>query len=428
MRMKQEEQYIIAESRELSVGERPEWTNHFFNAFPALSHGNYRLYASSNVISQVGTWLQNVAQGYVVYEITNSAFWVGLISALYFLPILLLSLYAGVIIDRHKKRSIMYVTQSVQAVLAVSLAVLTYFGFVQATHIAVFAFLLGCANAFDMPARQTFMTRIVGTSELSSAISLNAGTYNAARIVGPSMAGITIAQLGVSGAFLINGLSFIAVIAALYAMRFEEVIHETHPHPLRAIREGVSASFRHEVIRPILFLALFDAVFGWSYVAIMPVVAKDVFHQDAQGLGYLQAAAGAGAVLGAVVVSIFSTRVKPYIFMFCGAFIFSFALMVFSFATEMGPGMLSLAIAGFGLISLFATMNATVQHLSPDHLRGRIMSVYTLMFIGMSPFGSMEIGWLSDVISVQNTLRLNAAIMCIASLYIYITQKSLRRV
>ncbi len=426
--MKQEEQYILQESRELNIGERPGWTKHFFKAFPALRHRNYRLYASSNVISQIGTWLQNVAQGYVVYEITNSAFWVGLISALYFLPILIFSLFAGVIIDRHRKRSIMYITQTVQAVLAMVLAALTYFGYAQALHIAIFAFLLGCANAFDMPARQTFMTRIVKKDDLSSAISLNAGTYNAARIVGPSMAGITIAQLGVSGAFLINGLSFFAVIAALIAMRFNEVIHDTHPAPLRAIREGLSVSFRHEVIRPILFLALFAAVFGWSYVAIMPVVAKDVFHQDAQGLGYLQAAAGAGAILGAILVSSFSSRVKPYIFMFSGAFIFSVALMIFSFANEMVFGMISLAIAGFGLITLFATMNATVQHLSPDHLRGRIMSVYTLMFIGMSPFGSMEIGWLSDIINVQNTLRLNAAIIFLAALIIYVTQKPLRRV
>lgn len=426
--MKQEEQYILQESRELNIGERPGWTRHFFQAFPALRHRNYRLYASSNVISQIGTWLQNVAQGYVVYEITNSAFWVGLISALYFLPILIFSLFAGVIIDRHRKRSIMYITQTAQAILAIALAVLTFFGYVQAPHIAIFAFLLGCANAFDMPARQTFMTRIVKKDDLSSAISLNAGTYNAARIVGPSMAGITIAQLGVSGAFLINGLSFFAVIAALYSMRYNEVIHESHPAPLRAIREGLSASFRHDVIRPILFLALFAAVFGWSYVAIMPVVAKDVFNQDAQGLGYLQAAAGAGAILGAILVSSFSRRVKPYIFMFSGAFIFSVALMIFSFANEMVSGMISLAIAGFGLITLFATMNATVQHLSPDHLRGRIMSVYTLMFIGMSPFGSMEIGLLSDIIHVQNTLRLNAAIVFLAALIIYVTQKPLRRV
>lgn len=424
--MKREEEYIIEGNREIYIGEHPGWTRHFLAAFPALKHRNYRLYATSNVISQVGTWLQNVAQGYVVYEITNSAFWVGLISALYFLPIFLFSLFAGVIIDKHQKRTIMYMTQTAQAILALTLGVLTYLGHVQAIHIAVFAFLLGCANALDMPARNTFMSRIVDREDLSSAISLNAGSFNAARIVGPSLAGITIASLGISGAFIINGLSFFAVLATLYSMRFHEVIHDTHPNPLRAIREGLSASFRHRIIRPILFMATTASIFGWSYVAMMPVIAKDVFHQGAQGLGYLQAAAGFGAVVGAVLVSSYSKKIKPYQFIFGGSFLFSVALVVFSYQTHMVGGMISLAFAGFGLICLFSTMNATVQHLSPDHLRGRIMSVYTLMFIGMSPFGSLETGYFSDLWNVQNTLRINAIVIFTVALIIYISQKNIR--
>lgn len=426
--MKREEEYIISESREINVSRRTAWTKHIKHAFPALKHRNYRLYAMSNVVSQVGSWLQNVAQGYMVYEITRSAFWVGLVSALYFIPILFFSLFAGVLIDKHSKRGILYITQSAQAILALALGILVLMGNVEAVHIAIFAFLLGCANALDMPARQTFMLLIVRREDLSSAISLNAGSFNAARIIGPSMAGIAIAQLGIGGAFIINALSFIAVLYALYSMRFHEVIHDTHPNPLRAIKEGLSASFRHAVIRPLLIMASLAAIFGWSYVAIMPVIAKDVFHQGAQGLGYLQAAAGFGAVMGAIVVSSQARRIKPYVFIFSGVGIFSAALMVFSFMTQMVGGMIALAVAGFGLIMMFSTINATIQHLSPEHLRGRIMSVYTLMFIGMSPFGSLEVGLLGDVVSVANTLRLNAIILLIGVSVLFVTQKQLRHV
>ncbi len=426
--MKREEEYIMSESQEIESGERPGWTRHFMGAFPALKHRNYRLYAMSNVVSQVGTWLQNVAQGYMVYEITRSAFWVGFVSALYFIPILFFSLFAGVLIDKYSKRRILYITQSSQAILALLLGVLVLMGSVQAVHIAVFAFLLGCANALDMPARQTFMLLIVRREDLSSAISLNSGSFNAARIIGPSMAGIAIAQLGIGGAFVINGLSFIAVLFALYSMRLNEVIHSTHPNPWRAIKEGLSASFHHPVIRPLLFMASLAAVFGWSYVAIMPVIAKDIFHQGARGLGYLQAAAGFGAVLGAVVVSSQARRIKPYVFIFSGVSIFSAALVVFSFMTQMQGGMIALAFAGFGLILMFSTINATIQHLSPPALRGRIMSVYTLMFIGMSPFGSLVVGLLSDVVSVPNTLRLNAIMLLIGVCALFVTQKQLRDV
>lgn len=426
--MKRDEDYIVNESQEISLGEAPNWTAPFFRAFPALKYRNYRLYFAGQLVSLIGTWLQTVAQGFLVYEITNSAFWVGVIGALQTLPVLLFALLGGVIVDRFKKRNLLYVTQCGQMILALVLGGMTLAGVVDRYDIAGLSFLLGILTAIDMPARQTFMLDLVKRKDLSSAVSLSAGIFNGARIVGPASAGILISLVGVGGAFILNGLSFIAVITALYFMRITEERSIKHDNPLRAIQGGLTYAFSHAVIRPILLMATIISIFGWSYITVMPVIARDVFHEGARGLGYLQAAAGVGAVAGAVLVSAYSRRKPARLFIFGGTLMFSLSLFVFSFTQTLLTGMITLLFAGFGLLSAFSMMNTTVQSMATDEIRGRVMSIYTLMFIGMAPFGSIGIGAISEAIGVMSALRLNAVVMLATLFVLYATQKQLRKI
>lgn len=426
--MKKEEEYILDESQELSIGIPPYWTQFIFRAFPALKYRNYRLYFVGQLVSLIGTWLQTVAQGYLVYELTHSAFWVGLIGALQTLPVLLFALVGGVIIDRFKKREVLLVTQVGQMILAFTLGWLTLYGVVDKYHIAILSVFLGIFTAIDMPARQTFMHKMVDKRDLSSAISLSAGIFNGARIVGPASAGILIGMVGVGGAFIINGVSFIAVMIALLRMKVHEEVAIDHLHPIKAIQEGLRFAFLHEVIRPILILATINSIFGWSYVTMMPVIARDVFHEGAQGLGYLQAAAGVGAVAGAVVVSAFSRQKPAHYFILGGTLLFALSIFVFSFTHTLQVGSIVLLFAGFGLLSAFSMSNTTIQTCASDEIRGRVMSIYTLMFIGMAPFGSLAIGYFSEQFGVMTALRINAVIMLIALGYICFTQRQLRKI
>lgn len=426
--MKKEEEYILEESQELSIGTPPYWTHLLLRAFPALRYRNYRLYFVGQLVSLIGTWLQTVAQGYLVYELTRSAFWVGLIGALQTLPVLLFALLGGVIVDRFKKREVLFVTQAGQMVLALALGILTLMGVVDKYHIAILSFFLGIFTAIDMPARQTFMHKMVEKKDLSSAISLSAGIFNGARIVGPASAGILISIVGVGGAFIINGVSFIAVMIALLRMTVHEELAIDHLHPVQAIREGLHFAFSHDIIRPILLLATVNSIFGWSYITIMPVIARDVFHEGAQGLGYLQAAAGVGAVGGAILVSAFSRRTPARYFIFGGTLIFSLSILLFSFTSTLPVGMFVLLFAGFGLLSAFSMSNTTIQTRADDEIRGRVMSIYTLMFVGMAPFGSLAIGYFSEEYGVMNALRINAAVMLITLVLFYLTQKQLRKI
>lgn len=423
-----EDEYIQEESQELSIGEAPGWTRKFFKAFPALKYPNYRLYFIGQLTSLVGTWLQTVAQGYLVYEITRSAAWVGIIGALQTVPVLLFALFGGVIVDRFKKRNILYVTQVGQMTLAFILGFLTLSGMIDRYQIAVLSFLLGVFTAIDVPARQTFMQKMVDKKDISSAVSLSAGIYNGARVVGPALAGILISLVGVGGAFIINGISFIAVIVALMYMNVKEAIAAEHLHPLRAIKEGLQYAFSHEIIRPILLMATINSVFGWTYVTVMPVITEDIFHGGAAELGYLQAAAGVGAVAGAILVSALARRKPAHLFVFGGTLIFGLGILTFSFTHILLAGMITLLIAGFGLLSSFSMMNTTVQTRAPDHIRGRVMSIYTLMFIGMAPFGNLFIGFMSDRLGVMNALRVNGLIILFSLVIFYLTQKQLRKI
>ena len=420
------EQYIVDESQEVVTGLATRWAKRLRQALPALSSRNYQLYFAGQLVSLVGTWLQIVAQGWLVLNLTHSAFWVGTVSALGLLPVLIFSLFGGIIVDRFYKKNILFFTQISSMVLAFILGTLTIYGKINVLDISILSFLLGIVNAIDAPARQAFVVELVGKESLSSAVALNSGIYNSARVIGPSIAGILIALIGTGGAFMVNGISYIAVVVALFYIHVTTHLPAQHPKPLQAIREGLSYSFSHPIIRSLLFFVATMAIFGWSYSTILPVIVQNVFHRGAGMLGYFYAATGLGALIGAVLVSAFSQKFTTSWFIFGGASIFTVGLFAFTLTSRSIPlALATLFLSGLGLILLSSTMNATIQHLVRDEYRGRVMSIYTLMFMGLFPIGSFQIGIVADKIGSMRAIQIGLIFVCIYTVYFFLKRKAI---
>ncbi|HEY3374809.1 MAG TPA: MFS transporter [Candidatus Aquicultor sp.] len=405
-----EETHIVDESLEVSMGES-QFPKRFVALFPALDNRNYRFYFAGQLVSLIGTWLQIVAQGWLVLTLTNSAFLIGVIAALATVPALLFSLFGGVIVDRFPKRQILIFTQASSMILAFTLGILTVLGVIAVWEIGLLAFLLGSVNAIDSPARQAFVPEMVGKDVLPSAIALNSGTFNAARVIGPGIAGFLISVVGTGGAFIVNGLSYIAVIIALLAIHVEPYVPKEVPHPIKAIREGIAYSFTHPIIRTLLIFTGVISIFGWSYTTIMPVIARNIFHVGASGLGYLYMASGLGALVAVVLISAFSERVSTMASIIGGNTLFAVSLALFTFTSNFSLALVLLFFAGLGLIAQFSTVNTTIQNLVSDEVRGRVASIYVLMFIGLAPLGNFEIGWLAERAGTETALRVGAIIV-----------------
>lgn len=398
----------------------------FFSAFPAFRHKNYRLYFAGQFVSLIGTWLQIVALGWLVLQLTNSAFLVGVASALAALPVLIFSLVGGVIVDRFSTKNILIFTQGISMFLAFVLGFLTVFHKITVSEIFVIAFISGVVSALDGPARQSFVIELVDKKDLASAIALNSGTFNGARVIGPAFAGFLIGLIGTGGAFIINGVSFLAVIFALLFIRIQPVVQRVHLHPLKAIREGISYSFSHPIIKNLLIFAAVSSIFGWSYSTIMPVIAKNIFHKNAVGLGYLYSASGVGALIAAFIISIFSKKVNPMTFIFGGSILFSLSIILFSLTSNFLLALILLFFSGVGLMAQFTTMNTSIQHAVPDAIRGRVMSIYMLMFLGMFPIGSFQVGFLAEHFGSQLAVRVGAFVILLFSVGLYLNEKKQR--
>lgn len=394
-------------------------------AFPAFTHRNYQLYFSSQLVSLIGTWLQQVAQGWLVLQLTQSAFWVGMVTALSSLPVFFFVLFGGVIVDRFYTKTIIMITQIAAMAIALVLGLLTVTHVITLWQVCLLAFLMGLVNAVDMPARQSFGVEMVGKKDLASAIALSSGMFNSARAIGPAVAGLLIALLGLGGVFIINAASFLPVIIALLFIKPVLTAIDKTQHPLKAITEGIGYAAKHQVIQKLLLLTTIVALFGWSYSTILPVIVKDVFHKDAAWLGLCFTAIGAGALLGSLFVSIYGKRIAPIILIVGGTLIFGMGLVVFTFVDNALFALPWLFLAGFGSLSAFATVNTSIQHLIPDAIRGRVLSVYTFCFLGLAPFGSLEIGWLAEKFGSEIALRLNAVIVVVFGAVFYFLSREI---
>ncbi len=420
--------YIEGGSPEITVGENIGWAQKIFKAFPAFKSKKFQLYFGGQLISVIGTWLQIVAEGWLVYQLTHSAFYVGLDAAAATIPSLFLSLLGGVIVDRYPKKRILIFTQSASMVLAFTLGILTVLQVITVWEIITLAFLLGVVNAIDAPARQAIITDLIDNKQsLASAIALNSGIFNAARVIGPTIAGLLIAAVGAGTAFILNGASYIAVIIALFYIRLPAAAPNIHLAPMKAIREGLSYTYHHDIIRTLLILSGVVSIFGWSYSTLLPVMATETFHLGAMGLGYLYAAAGLGALLGTICISAFSRKLGAIFFIIGGNITFSVSLILFTFVSNVPIALILLFLIGAGLVSQFAMTTTVIQHQVTDALRGRVMSVYTLVFLGLSPLGNLEIGFAAEHLGTEMAIRVSALIMLGFAVYLLTNKKNVAR-
>jgi MFS family permease len=398
-------------------------------AFPAFRSRNFRLYFIGQIVSMIGTWLQMVAQGWLVLEMTGSAFWVGVTAATSTVPTLFLSLIGGVIVDRYSRKTILLWTQSLSMSLAFILGIFTLTGTITIPVILVLSFLLGCVGAVATPAIQAFLSEMVDRSQLHSAVALNSAIFNASRVIGPAIAGLMISWIGTGGAFIANGLSYVAVIAALYAITTAQAAPKASDdeHPLKSIRAGIVYTWEHPLIRTIVLFVAVVSVFGWSFMAMLPVVAKRTFGLGASGMGYLYSAFGLGSLTATFIVSMSSGRIRSSDMVIGGILIFAVALAAFTFTTYVPLALFCLFISGLGMLSAFATMTATVQRLVEDRFRGRVMSIYLMVLMGLMPVGNLEVGFLSEHFGTAVAIRVGALVTIVATLFLLRFQREISK-
>lgn len=384
-------------------------------AFPALQNKNYRIYFAGQLVSVIGTWLQIVAQGWLVLQLTRSEFMIGMVAALATAPSLFFSLFGGVIVDRFPKKKILALTQLANLVLATGLGLVTIAGYTTIWVIAVAAFSMGTVNSLDAPARQAFIPEVVNKDELPSAIALNSAVFNTGRVIGPVIAGVLIALVGTGWAFVANGLSYGAVLIALRFMRLQPAAIPVQMQTFTAIREGIAYTTSHPVIRILLLFAGTLSIFGWSYSTLMPVIAQKGFGLDASGLGWLYTATGLGSLLATFLVSTGMRKVRPVYFVTGGAALFSVCLFFFAQTQTLHAALPLLFLVGLGLISQSAVTTTLVQSMVQPEYRGRVMSIYLLMFMGMAPVGNFEIGFLSEKLGYPKAIAFNAIVVLVAA-------------
>jgi MFS family permease len=381
---------------------------------PALRSSNYRLFFAGQGVSLIGSWMTQIATVWLVYHLTNSAFMLGVVGFTSQIPNFLLAPFGGVLVDRFPGHRILISTQVLAMIQSLALAALALSGMIQIWHILVLSLLQGLINAVDAPARQVFVVELVEKREdLPSAIAINSTMFNGARLIGPAIGGLLIAQVGEAYCFLIDGLSYIAVIWALLAMKLPaKVVPITAGNPWQKIQAGWTYAFRSPPIRAILLLSALVSLMGMQYTVLVPVVADKILHGNAQTLGFLMAASGVGAVLGGIYLATRQTVVGLGKLIILGPAILGVGLIIFALSRWLPLSQLAMGAIGLGTILQIAAGNTILQTIVDDDKRGRVMSLYTMSFLGITPFGSLLGGTLANQIGVTNTLIV-AGIACI---------------
>ncbi|NLP04332.1 MFS transporter [Candidatus Fermentibacteria bacterium] len=366
--------------------------------FRVLRHRNYRLYFSGQIVSMTGTWMQRVAEGWLVYRLTGSALALGTVRFAGQLPSLLLMPVTGVFADQRNRHRILIATQAGAMLQAALLCVLVLTGFATVELVALLAFAGGVLFAVEAPARQSFVVQMVPDREdLSNAIALNSALFNTARIAGPSLAGLIVAALGEGPVFGLNSISYLAVIYALLVMK--PGVQETRlprGNVMGSLGQGVAYSMKVPAVRVLLAALAFQSIFSFNFITIMPVFAREVFGGDARTLGFLLAAVGMGAIAGAVFVSSTTSPKTLWRWLPLSPAMLSAGLGAFSLSRALVSGLAALPLAGFGMITFMTSCNTILQHLVPDDMRGRVMSLYTFSVMGAMPLGSLLWGALAE--------------------------------
>jgi MFS family permease len=387
-------------------------------ALAALRHRNFRLFYAGQLLSLVGTWMQSTALGWLVLNLTNSTLLLGVVTAVGSLPTFLFSLYAGAVADHGDKRRIIVRANAIALLLALSLGVLTSTHLASLPAILFIAFLLGTANAFEVPTRQSFFVDLVGREDLPNAIALNSAQFSGTRVVGPAIAGWLIGVAGTAVCFYANGLSYLAVIASLLLIRLPVFrAPERRESTLHNIREGLAYIRSIRPVRTLVWLIAAMSVFGFPYVMLMPVFARDILRVGAHGLGWLLAANGSGALAGGLALAALGKRFRRGRLMLGGSLAFCVALAGFAASRSYPLSLALIAVTGFCMILNNASANALIQSAVPDRLRGRVMSVYVFMFVGTAPLGALQAGLLSRWVGTPAAIEIGAVVLAGVLLY-----------
>jgi MFS family permease len=373
----------------------------------ALRHRNFQLFFSGQLISLIGTWMDNIAEAWLVYRLTGSSLLLGTVAFAGQIPVFLLAPIGGMVADRWNRQRVVIATQACSMVLAGILAVLTLTGRVTVWEVVVLAALMGAVNAFDIPARQAFLVDMVGREDLMNGIALNSSMFNGARVIGPSIAGILVASIGEGWCFAANSISYIAVIAGLLLMRVNRApVEVRRVSPFEHIVEGFRFVWNTGPIRALLLLLGLVSLVAMPYSVLMPIFAAKILHGDARTLGVLMGATGVGALGGALTLASRSgvKGLGRWVAVACASF--GTALILFSFSRWYFLSVALLVPVGFAMMVQMASSNTLIQAMVPDRLRGRAMAVYSMMFMGMVPMGALLSGWSADHIGAQWTLAL----------------------
>jgi MFS family permease len=382
----------------------------------AMQHRNFRLFIFGQLISVIGTWMQSTAQQWLVYSITGSQLKLGAVTFAGFIPILLFSLFLGILVDRFPRRTILLVTQTLFMVLAIILAILTALEIVEYWHILLLALMLGMVNALDMPTRQAFYIDLVARDDLMNAIAINSSVFNAARIIGPAAAGIIVAAIGEAPAFAINGLTYLAVIVAL--KKITRPARTTDPAKTRSLdqlKEGLNYLVRtREVFGLVVMVAVFST-FGFPYLILLPAFAVEVLNSGPEGFSVLVSSQGIGALIGAVLLAGFGNHFHKGRALLLNRFLLPVSLLALGLSGIRTLSIAALIAAGFSFITILAISNTLIQLIVPDSIRGRVISAYTWSLGGFFPLGALLYGWLGDLFGVQNAILTASALCTVAA-------------
>lgn len=406
----------------------PAASTRLTRTFAALQYENYRLWFLGQLGSLVGTWMQSTAEGFLVFQLTNSPAYLGYVGFAAGIPSWIFMLFGGVVADRFPRRKLIMITQSVMMLLAFTSAILTFTHLIQPWQIIVLAFFLGVANAFDAPARQSFVLELVDREDLGNAIALNSTMFQMATVVGPSFAGITYALVGPAWCFTINGISFLAVIAALWRMKLAPMPPKPRARSaLTELRDGLRYVLGHSVIRTLIGVAGITSLFGLAFVTLMPAWAVTILHGDATTNGLLQSARGVGALTAALMIASLGRFQWKGRLMTIGMFVFPLSLLLFANVHILLVSLAILVCVGWGFMVLFNMANILIQQSVSDELRGRVMSIYSLTFFGLMPLGALWAGFFAEHFGAPATVMLGALLSLAFAAFVFFKMPGIRK-
>ncbi len=371
----------------------------------AIYSRDFRLYLSGQIISLTGTWMQSVAQNWLVWSITGSSFYLGLIGGASSLPMLLFTLIGGILADRFPKRRLLILTQSLSIIPALILAIFIDLKIITVLHIAILAFVLGTINAFDVPVRQSFLVEMVGKESLTGAIALNSAIFNGARLIGPMIAGLILSIFSISTCFYINAMSYIPVVIALLMMKTEGLPSGKGDSVRGGLREAIGFVLSDRVVLYLLLLIMLFSLVAIPYIILLPAIAEGVFQGGPRLYGLMMGIIGGGSLTGALFIAFRGEGRGKINLIALFTTLFSILLFLLSTSGMVSLSLIFLFFTGFCVISFLATANSLIQHRTPDHLRGRVMSLYTLVFLGMTPPGNLIAGSLASVLGPMTALK-----------------------